>query len=176
MILKEKNIILVDIFDRQIGVGAKQEVHETGKLHRAFSVFLYHDDKMLIQRRAKHKYHSGGLWSNACCSHPADGEPIDESVQRRMYEELQVRCPAEEAFQFIYFHKFSDKLYEYEYDHAFIGEYSGNFRLDPEEAEDAVWIDFAELSVLLRENPETFSIWCLTAMPKVMGLIKGKNR
>ncbi|HWQ80152.1 MAG TPA: NUDIX domain-containing protein, partial [Anaerovoracaceae bacterium] len=153
-----------------------QEVHETGTLHRAFSVFLYHDDKMLIQRRAKHKYHSGGLWSNACCSHPTEGLSINESVRQRMYEELQVRCPVEEAFQFIYFHKFGDKMFEYEYDHVFIGEYSGDFKLDPEEAEDAAWIDFNELSKLLREKPETFSIWCLTAMPKVMSIIKEKNR
>lgn len=100
-ILNERNIILVDIFDQQIGVSTKQEVHETGTLHRAFSVFLYHDDKMLIQRRAKHKYHSGGLWSNACCSHPTEGLSINESVRQRMYEELQVRCPVEEAFQFL---------------------------------------------------------------------------
>jgi isopentenyl-diphosphate delta-isomerase len=169
--LNEKNIILVDVFGNKIGVSTKEEVHKTGKLHRAFSVFLYHDQKMLLQKRAKNKYHSGGLWSNACCSHPSDGVSVEESVQRRLYEELGIRCPVREVFQFIYFHKFSDNMFEYEYDQVFIGEYSGDIKLDPEEAEDSVWVDFDELSRLLREQPESFSVWSLTAMPKVMSMI-----
>lgn len=169
--MKEKEIVLVDVFGNKVGVSTKEEVHETGKLHRAFSVFLYHDRRMFIQKRAKHKYHSGGLWSNACCSHPPEGVPVEEFVLRRMYEELGISCPVQEAFQFIYFHKFSDNMFEYEYDHVFIGEYSGKFSLDPEEAEDAAWVDFNELSQLLREQPQIFSVWSLTAMPKVMSLI-----
>jgi len=169
--LNEKNIVLVDVFGNNIGVSTKEEVHAKGLLHRAFSVFLYHDRKMLIQKRAKEKYHSGGLWSNACCSHPPGGIPMEEFVQQRMYEELGIKCPVKEAFQFIYFHKFSENLFEYEYDHVFIGEYSGKLRLDPDEAEDAAWVDFDELARLLREQPQRFSVWSLTAMPKVMSMI-----
>ena len=96
---------------------------------------------------------------------------MEEFVQQRMYEELGIKCPVKEAFQFIYFHKFSENLFEYEYDHVFIGEYSGKLRLDPDEAEDAAWVDFDELARLLREQPQRFSVWSLTAMPKVMSMI-----
>lgn len=174
--MEEKNIVLVDVFDNKIGMGTKREVHRTGQLHRAFSVFLYHDDRMLIQKRAMHKYHSGGLWSNTCCSHPPDDADIDGFIQQRMYEELKINCPIEEIFQFTYFHNFCSGLFEYEYDHVFIGEYKGGFELNPEEAEDARWIGFDELASLLEGQPQLFSVWCLIAMPKVMTVVNGRRR
>jgi isopentenyl-diphosphate delta-isomerase len=98
--MEKEDIVLVDIFDNKIGMSTKQEAHRTGKLHRAFSIFLYHDDRMLIQKRALCKYHSGGLWSNACCSHPTmDKIALSHFVQQRMYEELKIICPVEEVFQ-----------------------------------------------------------------------------
>ena len=173
--MKENNIVLVDIFDNKVGVSSKYEAHRTGKLHRAFSVFLYHKDMMLIQKRALHKYHSGGLWSNACCSHPTDGADLKDFIRQRMYEEMQIKCPVEEVFQFTYFHKFNDALFEYEYDHVFIGEYEGDFRLNVEEADDAKWINFKELAALLMEQPKLFSVWFLIAAPKVMKIINERS-
>lgn len=170
--MEDKNIVLVDIFDNKVGISSKQEVHRTGKLHRAFSVFLYHKDRMLIQKRALHKYHSEGLWSNACCSHPPDSEALMDFVRKRIYEEMQIVCPVEEVFQFTYFHKFQDELFEYEYDHVFIGEYEGDFKLNVEEAVDAKWISFGELAVMMMEQPQLFSVWFLIAAPKVMEIIK----
>jgi Isopentenyldiphosphate isomerase len=175
--MEEKNIVLVDVFDHKIGMSTKREVHRMGKLHRAFSVFLYHNDMMLIQKRAMSKYHSGGLWSNACCSHPTtDKSALLYFAQQRMHEELKITCPVEEVFQFTYFHQFSDELFEYEYDHVFIGEYEGDFRLNEAEADDAKWISFHELASLLTEYPQLFSVWCLIAMPKVMTIINERQR
>jgi isopentenyl-diphosphate delta-isomerase len=171
----EKDIILVDVFDNMVGLGTKEEVHRLGMLHRAFSVFLHHDGRMLIQKRASHKYHSGGLWSNACCSHPRNGETMLDSVKKRMYEEIRVECDVEEAFQFTYFHKFNDNLFEYEYDHVFIGEYGGDICLNSEEASDARWIDFDELASLMVRKPEQFSVWFLTAAPRVMEIIQKRR-
>ena len=98
----ENRIALVDIDDNIIGFETKEEVHRRGLLHRAFSVFIIRDGKMLIQMRNPDKYHSGGLWSNACCSHQRDGEELSESVHRRMEEELGFDCHLEEKFSFIY--------------------------------------------------------------------------
>ena len=101
----EKNandkLIWVDIFDNEIGFGDKLETHVKNQLHRAFSVFIIHDGKMLIQRRALEKYHSGGLWANACCSHPRWGETLTDAVQKRLQEELGIEkgsCEPEELF------------------------------------------------------------------------------
>ena len=172
--MNEDNLILVDIFDRQVGTMGKQRAHEEGLLHRAFSVFLYHDDKMLIQRRALHKYHSGGLWANSCCSHPRDGEALDEAVSRRLQEELGVACDCREIFSFVYRHQFHESLYEYEYDHVFAGNYDGSFKLNPEEAMDAKWIDIDELAEDLVTHPEKYCVWFITAAPRVISYIRTK--
>ena len=116
----EKNandkLIWVDIFDNEIGSGDKLETHVKNQLHRAFSVFIVHDGKMLIQRRALGKYHSAGLWANACCSHPRWGESLADAVQKRMEEELGIAQGSiypEELFSFNYFTQY-DGLSEYE--------------------------------------------------------------
>ena len=173
--MEDKCIVLVDVFDNKVGMSTKQEVHRAGKLHRAFSVFLYHRDMMFLQKRAINKYHSGGLWSNACCSHPPDNVVLAEFARKRVYEEIQVECPVEEVFQFIYFHKFDDELFEYEYDHVFIGEYEGDFYLNTEETIDAKWVSFKELAALIKEQPQLFSVWFLAAAPKVMEIILGRK-
>ena len=84
------SLILTDLFDNEIGTLSKSEAHRLGRLHRAFSVFITDGDKMLIQKRHRDKYHSGGLWANACCSHPRFGETLDQAVPRRLLEELGV--------------------------------------------------------------------------------------
>lgn len=88
----EDHIILVDLLDREIGYEEKMKAHVRPLLHRAFSIFLYHDGKFLLQRRAFSKYHSGGLWANTCCSHPRRGETLAQAVDRRLREETGVSC------------------------------------------------------------------------------------
>lgn len=168
-------ITKVNLKDEVLGYVTKEEAHRQPCLHRAFSLFLYHDDKMLIQQRAKGKYHSGGLWTNSCCSHPRQNEKLEEAVQSRMLEELGVQCACEEKFSFTYYHKFREDLYEYEVDHVFIGTYTGEIKLNPEEAMDAKWVSFDELETDVLEHPEKYTVWFITALPKVLEYIREKS-
>ena len=161
-------LILVDYKDRQIGSCDKETAHREKKRHRAFSVFIYHGNRMLIRMRNPQKYHSGGLWANACCSHPRLGEELTEAVERRMMEEIGVSCGVEELFSFTYFTKFSDRMYEYEFDHVFLGDYDGKILPDPEEIAQVRWIELEELKRELTECPEQFSSWFLIAAPRVI--------
>lgn len=169
------NVILVDVFDNEVGTAEKQQAHTTPMLHRAFSVFLYHDDKMLIQQRAEGKYHSAGKWANSCCSHPRPGESLTDAVPARMKEEIGFSCDVEELFDFVYFAKLGENLYEYEYDHVFIGEYSGEYTLNDEEAQAAQWISMDELQKQLLDTPEKFSVWFLSAAPRVITEIRRRK-
>ena len=168
-------IILVDIFDNEIGHTDKADAHRRGLLHRAFSVFVVHDGRMLIQKRNRDKYHSGGLWTNACCSHPREGERLEQAVERRMQEELGFASRAEELFRFVYRHEFADGLIEYEYDHVFLTDYDGAFELNPDEAEAAQWISVERLAEDLRLHPEKFTVWFQTAAPEVLRRMKEKE-
>ena len=138
----EDRVILVDIFDNQIGSGEKMRVHREGRLHRAFSVFLYDGRKMLIQQRNPEKYHSGGLWANACCSHPRDRETLEEAVDRRMSEELGIQPEVREIDSFVYRAVYGDGLSEYEYDHVFLGKYRGEVQANPYELNGSTGCDY----------------------------------
>lgn len=167
----EEKITLVDLDDRITGYGTKEDVHRKGVLHRAFSVFICHEGKMLVQKRAAHKYHSAGLWSNACCSHVRKGEETGEAVHRRMMEELGFDCCLEERFSFVYRTEFSNGLTEYEYDHVFTGDYGGEVFCNPEEASEIMWISFPDLKREMAEHPERFSSWFIIAAPAVMRIL-----
>ena len=166
----QEQLIWVDIFDNEIGCGEKLETHIKEQLHRAFSVFIIHDGKMLIQRRALDKYHSAGLWANACCSHPRKGETLEESVQNRIELELGIpkgSCVPEEKFSFVYYSKY-DGLSEYEYDHVLVTDYHGKMTPNPEEIMDVRWIGMEQLKKELEEEPQKFSTWFLIAAPRVL--------
>ncbi len=168
-------LILVDTNDQELGICGKAEAHRSPKLHRAFSVFLHWEGKLLLQRRTSSKYHSGGLWANACCSHPRWGEGLEEAVLRRMREELGATPPVEELFQFIYCSKYAEDLYEYELDHVFLGSYPGPFRSAPEEIEALRWISFSDLRRELVANPQWFCSWFLIAAPQVLNHLEQKS-
>ena len=172
----EDLIALVDLDDRITGYETKEEVHRRGLLHRAFSVFIVRDGKMLIQRRNPDKYHSGGLWSNTCCSHQREGEELAESVHRRMIEEMGIDCELEELFSFVYRTQFRPDLIEYEYDHVFAGTYDGEVRVNPEEASEIKWIPLEELREALVRTPEKFSSWFIISAPEVMKKLCGRER
>ncbi len=167
-------LILVDLFDNEIGHSGKSEIHRKGLLHRAFSIFIINNGKMLIQKRAYAKYHSGGLWTNACCSHPRAEENLFASIHRQLEHELNIpqnTCSISESFSFVYFQKYSNNLFEYEYDHVFLAEYSGKLYANKDEIEEIKWVAFDELIDDLQKNPEKYSAWFLIAAPKILSLI-----
>ncbi len=161
-------LTLVDVFDRTIGEASKEEAHKKGLLHRAFSLFIIHDGKMLVQRRNQNKYHSGGLWTNACCSHPRINENLEEAVKRRMKEELGVEADFKECFSFVYRYVFENGIIEYEYDHVFISDYSGEIIPDPNEIEEYKWVSCDELADSLRTDPDKYTAWFLIAAPRLL--------
>lgn len=167
----ENELILVDIFDEEVGSCSKLDAHRKGYLHRAFSVFVVHDGKMLLQKRNAKKYHSGGLWTNACCSHPRKGERLSEAVSRRLLDELGVSFPTHECFSFVYRTEFANGIIEYELDHVLLSDYSGDIHPNPEEIEEICWIDFGELKDKLSTTPECFTSWFIIAVPKVLKLL-----
>jgi len=165
----DDHIILVDIFDRETGYASKAEAHRRGLLHRAFSVFILDDDRMLLQKRHSSKYHSGGLWSNACCSHPRKDEILEDAIDRRLEEELGITgVSCRELSNFVYRTKFAEDLYEYEYDHIYVGVYDGDVHFDPEEIEEVKWVDLDWLEEDLVNNPQDYTSWFLIAAPKVL--------
>lgn len=168
-------LILVNAEDEEIGYGEKAYVHDKGLLHRAFSVFIVNDGKMLIQKRNRNKYHSGGLWTNACCSHPRKGESLKEAVHRRLEEELGIDCDVEELFDFMYRTVFAENLYEYEFDHVFLADYSGSIELNREEASEIKWIDLQELKEDIVRRPEKYTSWFLIAVNKVIKVAEEKK-
>lgn len=177
----EKNagdrLIWVDLFDNEIGSGDKLETHVKNQLHRAFSVFIVYEEKMLIQKRALGKYHSGGLWANACCSHPRFEENLEDAVQKRMDEELGIAkgsCQPKELFSFNYFSQY-DGLSEYEIDHVFLTDYHGEINADPDEIMELRWVDLESLQKEMETNPQMFSTWFLIAAPRVIEYVKSNG-
>lgn len=163
----EDKLVVVDLLDRKIGEGYKKSVHENRVLHRAFSVFIVHGDKMLLQQRAYSKYHSGGLWANACCSHPRVGEKLSDAVNRRLFEELGISLKTEEIFQFVYYQEY-DKVSEFEYDHFFLGEYCGDIKINRNEIEKIQWVDMEQLMNDILSMPNKYCSWFLVAFPMVL--------
>lgn len=168
----EDQLIRVDLYDREIGYGTKEEIHRKGQLHRAFSVFLVDDDRMLIQKRHESKYHSGGLWANACCSHPRRDESLEDAIERRLQEELGITAPCRELCHFVYYMKFSGEMHEYELDHIFLGTYDGEVHFDRNEIEEVKWVDFDWLEDDMEKNPDHYASWFLIAAPKVLEFLR----
>lgn len=153
-------VVLVDENDRDLQLMEKMEAHEKGLLHRAFSVFILNDqNELMLQRRALEKYHSGGLWTNTCCSHPRDGEPVEAAAHRRMMEEMGFDCPIEKAFDFIYRAELDKGLTEHEFDHLFIGRYNGEPKINPDEVSEWKWMDVEEVKLDVSRNPEKYTAW-----------------
>jgi isopentenyl-diphosphate Delta-isomerase len=158
--MNKENVILVDDLDAAIGEMEKIEAHRKGLLHRAFSVFVFNGKgEMLLQRRALHKYHSGGLWSNACCSHPYPGEKVEDAAVRRLNEELGFQTPVTKVFEFTYRSEFDNGLTEYEYDHVFTGEYNGALLINPDEVSDFCFKDIEDIRQSMQSHPEKFTKW-----------------
>lgn len=160
MIISRDSVILVDEQDEWIGTADKMAVHQTGALHRALSIFITNSDgEILLQQRAGHKYHSGGLWSNACCSHPSPDEPIIMAVYRRLREELGIDTLLTPVTKLLYRAEVSEGLIEHEYDHIYTGIWDGEVLPEPEEVSNIRWISPAALQTWMTSKPEDFTAW-----------------
>jgi len=162
------NVILVDESDNEIGSEEKLAAHKKGLLHRAFSILIYNSaGEMLIQKRAKSKYHSGGLWTNACCSHPEPGEKTLDATHRRLQEELGFDSELKEVFSFQYKTNFGDLL-ENEIDHVHIGKSDETPKENPEEAEEYKYIGMEELVSDIEKNPQDYTSWFKIIVDKLV--------
>jgi len=165
---EEEKVILVDENDDMVGTMGKMEAHKQGLLHRAFSIFIFNSKgEMLLQQRAITKYHSGGLWTNACCSHPMPGEKTQDAAQRRLMEELGFETPVEKIFDFTYKAEFDNGLTEHEFDHVFAGEYEGELDINPDEVNDFVYKEVSAIKNEMQTEPQKFTAWFHIAFPKI---------
>jgi isopentenyl-diphosphate delta-isomerase len=161
-------VILVDENDHPQGTEEKLAAHRKGLLHRAFSIFIFNrKGEMLLQQRAISKYHSGGLWTNACCSHPAVGENTSDAAYRRLKEEMGFNTPLEELFSFVYKAEFENGLTEHEFDHVFGGVYEGPIEPDPNEVMDFCFMSLEAITDSLSSHSRKYSAWFALAFPKV---------
>jgi isopentenyl-diphosphate delta-isomerase len=155
-----EQVILVNKEDEQIGLMEKMEAHQKGYLHRAFSIFVFNDNnELLLQKRAVQKYHSGGLWTNTCCSHPRVGESLVAAGTRRMEEEMGFTCTMDPVFSFIYKAELDNNLIEHELDHILIGKYNQAPVPNPDEVADWKYIDLDLLTADLEANPQNYTVW-----------------
>jgi isopentenyl-diphosphate delta-isomerase len=171
--MEEQMLVLVDEQDNQTGIMEKMEVHRKALLHRAFSVFVFNSQgEMLLQRRALSKYHSGGLWTNTCCSHPFPGETPQAAGKRRMKEELGFETEVTPAFSFIYKAELDNELTEYEFDHVLIGEYDGNVYPNEDEVGDYCYINMDALRDNLQQYPMKYTAWFKIAFPMLEAFLE----
>lgn len=155
-----QEVVLVNEKDEVLGTMEKLRAHEEGILHRAFSVMIFNSrGEMLIQQRAQDKYHCGGLWTNACCSHPRLDETPKEGAQRRLKEEMGFTTNVEFLGSFIYKVKFDNGLTEHEFDHMFCGNYDENPNPNSEEVEDWKFISMNDLLKDVEYQPENYTFW-----------------
>ena len=169
----EEQLILVDENDVELGFLDKLAVHEKGILHRAFSVFIFNSKgEFLLQQRADEKYHSPGLWSNTCCSHPNKGETLEEAIERRLVEEMGLQCEVEFKFKFKYKMEFDNGLTEHELDHVYFGYTDEEPILNPEEVKSWRYISLEELQLEMKSDPEHFSIWFRICFSEVVNYLR----
>lgn len=155
-----QDVIVVDEADRPVGSMEKLAAHESGTLHRAFSIFLFdRHGRWLLQRRHPDKYHSGNLWTNTCCSHPAPGDDTIEAAHERLMVEMGIEAPLEPAFSFTYRVEFDHGLIEHELDHVVVGRFDGAPIPNPVEAVDWRWVATDALFEELAAHPERFTYW-----------------
>ena len=164
----KEEVILVNEKDEVIGHMEKMEAHRKAVLHRAFSIFIFNNKgEMLLQKRASHKYHSGGLWTNACCSHPRPGEQTGDAAYRRLKEEMGFQVPVKKVFEFIYKARFDNGLNEFELDHVFTGTYNGIIIPAIEEVDDFCFKGIDEINESLLSHPQKYTAWFHIAFPKI---------
>ena len=173
-----EKVILVDEKDIVVGEEEKVKAHSKRLRHRAFSIFVFNSKgEILLQKRARNKYHSGGLWSNACCGHPRPGEKLERATKRRLEEEMGFNCDLKFLFKFRYRIDFGNGLSENEFDHVFVGKRDDDPIPNPEEVEEWKFITIKELKDDMNENPNKYTYWFLISIENVLATLRksGKN-
>lgn len=166
-------IIQVNESDEEIGTIEKLEAHQKGVLHRAFSIFIFNSKKeLLIQKRAKNKYHSGGLWTNTCCSHPHPQEPIEKTLESKLMQEMGIKATFSHQFHFIYRCEFENQLIEHELDHVYFGFTDDKPQPNPEEAEDWKYVNMDDLKMDINSKPNDYTVWLQICFERVYELWK----
>lgn len=164
------DVILVDEKDNEVGFMNKLETHQKGLLHRAFSILIFNSkNELLLQKRSMHKYHSGGLWSNSCCSHPKPGEALTNAASRRLQEELGLNCSLNFAFSFKYKIKFINGLTEHEFDHVFIGQTDDTPKINKMEIDDWKYAKCEHILSDMETNPDEYTEWFKICIQKLQG-------
>ncbi|MGF1564046.1 MAG: isopentenyl-diphosphate Delta-isomerase [Flavobacteriales bacterium] len=166
-------VILVDGNDQQTGVCEKLEAHQKGLLHRAFSVFVFNKaGELLIHRRAESKYHSPGLWTNTCCSHPRPEESTLNAAKRRLNEEMGMATALEEVFAFEYRADFDNGLTEHEYDHVLFGWSDDLPTINRDEVAEYRYMPVGEIAEWMNREPEAFTVWFRICFPNVLDALR----
>jgi isopentenyl-diphosphate delta-isomerase len=162
------DLILVNEQDEQTGLMEKMEVHRKGLLHRAFSVYIYDNQReLLLQKRAAGKYHCAGMWTNTCCGHPLPGEAVQQGAVRRLKEEMGFSCSLTKVFELQYRLTLSNGLIEHEYLHVFAGKFNGHaIQPNPDEVEDYLFLPSHEIHYRLGRQPELFTPWFHLVFPE----------
>jgi isopentenyl-diphosphate delta-isomerase len=173
----EDKVILVDQDDEAIGEMDKLQAHKEGRLHRAFSVFVFNSaGELLLQKRADTKYHSGGLWTNTCCSHPRPGEDLTAAAKRRLKEEVGLECEVAWAFSFIYKVEFSNGLFEHELDHVLLGTCNNLPVLNPEEVSEFKYSSLQEIKKDIKLNSDLYTEWLKISIDKIQDYISNEKQ
>ena len=155
-----EHVVLVDRQDNPLGTMEKMEAHQRGVLHRAFSVLVFNTHgELLLQKRAKSKYHSGGLWTNTCCSHPRVGEAMEVATRRRLQEEMGIDVQPDFLYKFIYRAELDRNMIEHELDHVYTAVYDGAPSLNYNEVEDWRFIPLDHLRTHISNHPDAYTAW-----------------
>ncbi len=169
ILTREEKVICVNEQDEFIELVDKMKAHRDGLLHRAFSVFVFNDKgELLLQQRAISKYHSGGLWSNTCCSHPRYQEETIAAAHRRMMEEMGFDCDLQHLFAICYKADVGNRMIEHEYDHVFVGQYSGEATPNEQEVVAYKYIGIEELNERVAQEPHLFTAWFKMILPQLL--------
>jgi isopentenyl-diphosphate delta-isomerase len=164
----EERLILVDEKDQELGTEGKLTAHRKGILHRAFSAYVFDSKgRIMMQKRAASKYHSGGLWTCTCCGHPRPGEDVHAAVRRRLQEEMGFMCELTEIPSITYRAELGGGMTEHEFLHVYVGTYDGVPTPNPEEADGYAWMTLAELEADMTENPSHYTEWLKLCWPQI---------
>ena len=171
--MNEEKVILVDEKDWPLGEMEKMEAHRKAVLHRAFSIFVFNDkNELMLQRRALSKYHSPGLWTNTCCSHPRPGEEVLEAGHRRLQEEMGFDSELKKIFDFIYNAELDQGLTEHEFDHVLFGRYHREPAINPEEVDDWKWMTMDDIAADMKTHPHNYTVWFRIAFDRVKAFLE----
>lgn len=155
-----EQVILVDEFDNVVGAMDKLEAHHKGVLHRAFSIMIFNSKgELLLQKRSTHKYHSGGLWTNSCCSHPKPNESTAEAASTRLKYEMGIDLQPDFVYKFLYKSQLDNNLIEHEMDHVFTGVFNGMPVINMDEVEDWKFVGIEDLRADIERHPQKYTVW-----------------